>query len=241
MIYTSVNNVKIKGLKKLSQKKYRDETNTFLVETWHLVNEAYSAGILDEILVLEGVETEINVKVNYISKNVLKYLSNMPSPSEVIGICHKNISTQIGNKVLILDDVQDPGNIGTIIRSAVAFNIDTIILSQGCADVYSDKVIRSSQGMIFKMNLLYGSLSESINKLKKANYKVYGTKVDGGKTLKNIEKVSKFAIIMGNEGNGVSKDILDLCDEYIYIPINKKCESLNVGVATSIILYELGG
>jgi len=239
MLYTSINNSKIKELKKLEKKKYRDETNTFLIETKHLIMEAYESGCLDEVLLLEGTDIDIDIKKSYVNETVLNYLSQMPSPSNVIGICHKKEDKLIGNKILILDDVQDPGNIGTIIRSSVAFGVDTIVLSDGCADIYSDKVIRSSQGMLFKINFLRGNIQEIIKKLKELNYKIYGTKVDGGKELKSVSKCEKSVIIMGNEGNGVSKDILNMCDEYIYIPISDNCESLNVGVATSIILYEL--
>lgn len=239
VIYTSINNSKIKELKKLQNKKYRDETNMFLVETKHLVKEAYDSGYLDELLVLEGSTFSLDVKTNYISENVLKYLSLMPSPSEVIGICKKREEKLNGNKILILDDIQDPGNLGTIIRSSVAFGVSTIVISKGCVDVYSDKVIRASQGMIFKVNIIRSDIKEVVNKLKAEDYKILGTKVDGGKEIKSVSKSEKFAIIMGNEGNGVSKEILNMCDEYIYIPMNKNCESLNVGVATSIILYEL--
>ena len=239
MLYTSINNLKIKELKKLEQKKYRDETKKFLVETKHLVTEAYNSGYLEKLLIKEGSDFSLDIETDYISENVLKYLSKMPSPSEVIGICHKKEGILIGNKILILDDIQDPGNLGTIIRSAVAFNVDTIVLSEGCADIYSDKVIRASQGMIFKVNIIRYDLIKVINKLKNDNYKIYGTKVTNGKDIKSLEKTDKFAIIMGNEGNGVSEDILNMCNDYVYIDINKECESLNVGVATSIILYEL--
>ena len=143
-----------------------------------------------------------------------------------------------GQKLLILDSIQDPGNLGTIIRSSVAFNIDTIIINDRCADIYSDKVIRSSQGMIFKTNIVKRDLSEFLKGIK-GKTPIFGTKVTDGKDLKTLEKISEFAIIMGNEGSGVDPKLLDLCDEYLYIPMNKNCESLNVGVATSIILYEL--
>ena len=144
---------------------------------------------------------------------------------------------KIGDRILILDGIQDPGNLGTIIRSSVAFNIDSIVLSKDSVDLYNSKVIRATQGMIFNINIIQKDLLEFIPLLK--DYKIYGTKVNGGKSLKNVEKVKKFAIIMGNEGQGVKKDILDMCSDYIYIDMNKSCESLNVGVATSIILYEL--
>lgn len=239
MLYSSLENSKIKELKKLNQKKYRDKTNLFLVEGEHLLLEAYNSGYLKEVLLLEDNDLDLDVPINYMTSNVEKAISSLDTPTGMIGICEKKSESGFGDKVLILDDVQDPGNLGTIIRSAVAFNIDTIIVSEKCADIYSSKVIRASQGMIFHINILVKKLEEFIFELKDLRYSVLGTKVTLGNDLKTLEKKKKFAIIMGNEGNGVRKSILDMCDEYIYIKMNKACESLNVAVATSIILYEL--
>lgn len=238
MLYSSVNNPKIKQLAKLKTKKYRNKQNLFLVEGAHLVKEAYESGYLKELFLLENKTFNLDVETNYITENVLNTLTEVESPVGIIGICTPKPMTLKGNKLLILDSIQDPGNLGTIIRSSVAFNIDTIIINDKCADPYSDKVIRSSQGMIFKTNIIKKDLTIFLNEIK-GKIPVYGTKVDGGKDLKTLEKISKFAIIMGNEGNGVNPKLLDMCDEYLYIPMNSKCESLNVGVATSIILYEL--
>lgn len=237
MLYSSIDNKKIKELKKLSLKKYRDLESLFLVEGEHLINEAYNSGYLKELLLEEGFDYELNIPTNYVSSNVMKYLSELDTPTKMIGVCKKRKSEISGNKILILDDVQDPGNVGTIIRSAVAFNVDTIILSKGCADIYSSKVIRSSQGMLFKINILYTDLKDCIESLKEKDYQIIGTSLKEGKELKSIYKKDKFVIIMGNEGNGVKDELLDLCDERIYIKMNEKCESLNVGVATGIILY----
>ena len=239
MIYTSIENSKIKEIKKLYTKKYRDQGNLFIVEGEHLVQEAYKNGVLKEVLILDGNDIELDVQKSIVSLNVLKYISELNSVPKVIGICEKIKEKEIGNRILMLDDIQDPGNLGTIIRSSVAFNIDTIVLSKNCVDVYNPKVIRATQGMIFNINIIEKELEEYIPLLKEDGYKVYGTKVDNGKNLKEVEKISKICIIMGNEGNGVRDSILDMCDEYIYIGMNKLCESLNVGVATSIILYEL--
>ena len=147
----------------------------------------------------------------------------------------------LGEKILLLDGIQDPGNLGTIIRSAVAFNVDTICLSPDTVDIYNPKVLRSTQGMIFHTNIIIKSLKEIISMLKEREIPIYGTRVDYGidvSTLREKDR-KKYALVMGNEGNGVSEEILDMCDEYIYISMNPDVESLNVGVATSIILYEL--
>ena len=239
MLYTSIENKKIKNIKKLYTKKYRDKYNEFLIEGEHLILEAYKKGILKELILEEGTDFKLDIETSYVSSNVLKYISELSNPSNIMGICKKTEEKNIGNKIVILDGVQDPGNLGTIIRSSVAFNIDTILLSKTCVDLYNSKVIRATQGMIFNINIIEKDLEEIIPKLKENDYKIYGTKVNGGKSLKNIEKTDKFAIIMGNEGSGVKPEILDMCSEYIYIDMNANCESLNVGVATSIILYEL--
>ena len=239
MVYSSVQNSKIKDLKKLNIKKHRDKTGMFLVEGEHLIIEAYNSGYLKEVLLLVDANISLDIDVNYVSESVMKFLSSLDTPTNMIGICHKKDNEIHGNKILVLDDVQDPGNLGTIIRSSVAFNIDTIILSEKCADIYSSKVLRASQGMVFHINFVICDLDETVSKLKSDGYQILGTKVTSGNELKGLEKKKKFAIIMGNEGNGVRGSLLDLCDEYIYIKMNEKCESLNVAVATSIILYEL--
>ena len=153
MLYSSIDNKKIKQLKKLHLKKYRDKEKMFLVEGEHLIKEAYKSGYLKELFLEESCEYKINIPINYVSKNVMKYLSTLDTPSNMIGVCEKKESKICGDKILILDNIQDPGNLGTIIRSAVAFNFDTIILSNNSVDLYNPKVIRASQGMIFKIDI----------------------------------------------------------------------------------------
>ena len=239
MIYTSTDNKKIKELKKLNIKKYRDQSNSFLVEGEHLVLEAYKKGLLEELFLEENTKLDLDVKTSYLSRNVIKFISELDNPSNIIGLCKKVEEKEIGNKVLVLDDIQDPGNFGTIIRSAVAFNINTIVVSNNTVDLYNSKVIRASQGMLFNINIIRRDLNVFVSELKKEGYQIYATKVNGGKSLKTIEKMEKFAIIMGNEGAGVNDNLMNLADEYLYIDMNSNCESLNVAVATSIILYEL--
>ena len=238
MVYSSIENKKIKDIKKLNQKKY--QIDNFIVEGEHLVNEAYKKGLLKTLIVEETSDFSLDVETLYVTENILKYISELDNPQKIMGICKKIIPNEnLGNKILILDKVQDPGNLGTIIRSAVAFNVDTIILSEDTVSIYNSKVIRASQGMLFHINIKIGNLKEEIDNLKRQNYKIYSTDVNNGKSLKSLEKIDKFAIIMGNEGNCVSDEINKLSDEYIYINMNENCESLNVAIATSIILYEL--
>lgn len=238
-VITSLDNKRIKNYSKLLNKKYRDEEGLFLVEGEHLVIEASKAGCLIEVIKCEDYEMDFDVTTTLVTYDVIKKLSNTLNPQKVVGLCKKLSDKEIGNKVLLLEDIQDPGNLGTIIRSSVAFGVDTVVLSNNTVDLYNDKVLRSSEGMIFHIDIVKRDVYELVDLLHAKGYMVYGTKVDGGTDLKNVTVSDKCVIVMGNEGNGVSSKLLDKCDEYIYINMKGTCESLNVGVATSIILYEL--
>ena len=155
----------------------------------------------------------------------------------MIGISKKKNDEIKGNRILILDNIQDPGNLGTIIRSSVAFNVDTIILSNDSVDLYNTKVLRATEGMIFNINIIRRDLNEILPTLKN-KYTIYTTNVVNGTKLDSIKVNKPFALIMGSEGNGVKESIAAYADDSVYIDMNEKCESLNVGVATSIILYE---
>ena len=134
---TSLENEKIKNLVKLQMKKYRDLTNSYIVEGDHLVSETYKEGLVEEIYALDSVEKKYDVEYIYVSNEVMKKISTMDTPSDIVAVCKKKEYSEItGNKILLLDDIQDPGNLGTIIRSAVAFNIDMIILSNDSVDFY---------------------------------------------------------------------------------------------------------
>ena len=240
MEITSLNNDKIKELIKLSERKERKKTNTFLVEGEHLVQEAYKKGLLKELILLKEIDFKMDVPITYVTREIINKITNLTNSPNIIGVCsYPEKNELIGNKYLLLDNIQDPGNLGTIIRSAKAFNVDTIVISKDSVDPYNPKVLRATEGIIFHINIVVDNLEEVIDKLKKNNIPVYGTKVTDGDTTYNIKQEDKYALIMGNEGQGVKESLLSLCDKYLYIPMNKEVESLNVGVATSIILYEL--
>lgn len=242
MLITSCDNEKIKKYLKLKEKKYRDFYNEFLVEGEHLVVEAYRSNLLEEILIEQDEVTILDVPITYVSKEILNKLSSLETPTHIIGICKKKEeNSEFGNKLLLLDRVQDPGNLGTIIRSSKAFGVDTVVLGNGCVDLYNEKVIRSTQGIGFHMNIVNRDLKELIPNLKEEEIPVYGTKVEYGTDIRTLKKrdKEKYALIMGNEGRGVDSDILDMCDKFIYIELNHEVESLNVAIAASILLYEL--
>ncbi len=241
MLITSLDNDRIKGYIKLKDRKYRKKTGKFIVEGMHLVLEACKKGIVEELILEKDVVLPIDLPTIYVTNEIINKISEMECPSNVMALCNMFNNEIVGDKILMLDDLQDPGNLGTIIRSAVAFNVDTIVLSPNTVDLYNPKVIRATQGMMFHINIVIRDLKEVITSLKEKEIPIYGTRVDYGsdvRTLKDKDR-SKYCLIMGNEGNGVSEEILDMCDAYFYIEMNEVVESLNVGVATSIILYEL--
>ena len=242
MIITSLDNDNVKKWKKLCKKKYRDEFGIYLVEGEHLVEEAYKSEVLDKVIVLDGEDYSYD-NIIYVSYEVMKAISSLDTPNRIMGVCKKKESSELlGKRYLLLDGVQDPGNLGTIVRSAVAFNIDTIVLSDDTVDLYNPKVLRSTQGMIFHTNIIERDLVSVIGELHNMGITVYGTDVNNGidaRELSSLDKTS-FALVMGNEGNGVRREVKELCDKNLYINMNENVESLNVGVATSILLYELG-
>lgn len=242
MLITSLENEKIKKYIKLKEKKYRDYYQEFLVEGEHLVIEAYRSGLLEEILLEQEEVTMLDKPITYVTKEILAKLSTLETPSHIMGVCKKKVEdSNLGNKLLLLDRIQDPGNLGTIIRSSKAFGIDTVILGNGCVDLYNEKVIRSTQGIGFHMNIVSRNLKEVVRELKESEIPVLGTRVEYGEDIRTLTSrdKEKYALIMGNEGRGVDSEILDLCDKFIYIELNSDVESLNVAIASSILLYEL--
>ena len=226
----SLSNERIKEYTKLNQKKYRDDTNMFIIEGTHLVEEAFKNNIVIDAYSLDN-------KYQQVSIEVMKKLSNLDTPPKYLAVCKKIEEKEINGNVLVLDGVQDPGNLGTIIRSSIAFNVDTIILSNDSVDLYNTKVLRATEGMIFNINIIRRDLEEVLPTLKD-KYTIYTTNVVNGTELDSIKVNKPFALIMGSEGNGVKDNIASYANESVYINMNDKCESLNVGVATSIILYK---
>ena len=238
MTITSVNNERIKELVKLKEKKYRDKMGLFFIEGLDIIEEAYKNGLLKELYILDGYDSPYkDIPYTNVSYEVMKKISDMESVSEYYGVCKKIQEKELGKKIIILDGIQDPGNLGTIIRSAVAFNIDTVVLSRECVDLYNSKVLRSTKGMIFNKNVIVRDIVPFIDSLDK--YTIYGTSVTNGEDIKSIELPEYIALVIGNEGKGISQEVYDRCNKFIYIKMNDRCESLNAGVAASIIMYEV--
>lgn len=235
----SVNNDKVKELTKLNDKKYRKINNEFLAPGKHLVEEAIKKGIVKEIYLLMGEENNYNYPVTYVSINVMKKITDLNTPPKEVALCKIINNDNIEGNIIILDDIKDPGNLGTIIRSAVAFNYKTIVLSKECVDIYNPKVIRATEGMIFNINIIIEDIPKVIDKLKQKEYKIYVTDVETGQ--EPIYCKDNHALIIGSEANGVKDNIKNMTKYKVKIPMNNLCESLNAGVSASILMYVIGG
>jgi TrmH family RNA methyltransferase len=237
---SSVNNEYIKSLHKLKEKKNRIQEKKFLIEGFHLVEEAYKANKLIQILTTQYVSKFESIEQIIVSEPIIEKLSFTKNPQGIIGVCKMSSNNEIkGSKILLLDNVNDPGNLGTLIRSSLGFYIDTIVLSEDCVDLYNDKTIRATQGAMFNINIIVADLKNVIDVLQKQNIKVIGTSLQSSKNLKEIEKIDKYAILLGNEANGVKAELLEKTNFNVRIEMNNKLESLNVSVAGSIIMYYL--
>ena len=233
----STSNFRVLQWLKLKEKENRNAKKLFIAEGYHTVSEAYKTHCLKEVITTED-RAEFDVPTYYVREDVMKKLSSLATPHRTIGICEQKPMTNYGNSILIVDKINHPGNLGTIIRSAVAFNVDTIVINES-VDIYNQKVIQATQGMIFHINIVKASLSDILPELKKQNYQIIGTDVREGIDLDDFRAKEKHALLVGNEGHGLDDDVLNACDVKVRIEMNEKCESLNVGVATGIILHHL--
>ena len=233
MTITSIQNEKVKFWTGLKLKKNRDKHKCFLIEGDHLIAEAKKKNLIIETISLNDPTADYQV-----TKEIMAKISEQKSISSDIAVVKYIPNKEIIGNILILDDIQDPGNLGTLIRTSIAFNFPNIILSNNSVDLYNSKVIRATEGMIFQTNVIRTDLKDAINKLKEDNYTIIGTDVLKGKEIKNIS-AKNYAIILGNEGNGVNKEINDLSDYLVNIKMSKNIESLNVGIAGSILMYEV--
>jgi len=245
----SIQNEKIKAWKKLQTKRERDKSGLFFIEGMHLIEEALKSDIMIKDLVVEegrDIPNEWNVKelsIVYVTERVMKELSETEAPQGMAAICEKPINVNLPleeGKYLFVDGVQDPGNLGVMIRTADATGMSGVVLGDGTVDPYNGKVIRSTQGSLFHLPVQKMNLEEAIEMCKESHVPVLGTSLQGS-TYTAIEPQLHFALIVGNEGSGVSERLLKMTDQNLYIPIYGKAESLNVGIATGILLYHLRG
>ena len=244
---TSKSNELIKHINSLHLKKNRDEAKEFVVEGIKMVREAIESNFeINQIVICEDIfKEEIDVKnnkVEYVSEPVFKFISDTTSPQGILAVLKKkNNEFKIEEDVIFaLDGVHDPGNLGTIIRTLDCAGINTLLLSPECADSYNSKVIRSTMGAIFRVNIFDGlDLHTKLTKLKEQGYNIIVTALDADYNLFDYGFEGKNIIVIGNESKGVSKEIQELANVKIKIPMVGRTESLNAGVAASLTAYEV--
>lgn len=241
---SSIQNERVKAWKKLQTSKGRKKENTYLVETWHLIQEAQNAGQLIECMLTQEAydkyASEITVPISIISTEVSNTLAQTITTTGVFGVVNSNFETALitNGQWLLLDSVQDPGNMGTIIRTADAAGFSGVIIGDGCVDVFNDKTVRAMQGSQFHLKLYKGHLVDYIEQMKSNGITVYGSELnDKATTIFELPYSLNVALVMGNEGNGISKEVLQACTQSVYIPILGQAESLNVAIAASVMMY----
>lgn len=245
---TSVGNEKIKYLKKLGVKRFREERGEFLAENIKIIYDALISGIkpvsvfiTDELLqsgneMVDHVAEQVE-DLFVISKNVNKAFSSFATVSGIAAVFkvnEKNID--LDSKIVYLNGISDPGNLGTILRTSLAFGIKNIVVDEDCADIYNPKTIHAAKDSIFKMNIAHDKSMKVLNEIK-SKMKIYATSLEKGIDVKDLPFVDKCAVVFGNESNGVSKEILDLSDDFIKINMSGEIESLNVAISAGIVLY----
>lgn len=242
MIIESPQNSNYKFWKNLKRKKYRNINNLFIVEGKKLYREAlFSDIIINSVIISESFSLEFfeyeKIENLYILADALfNDLSSMEHSEGILCICEKKKAIDdMGEKIVILDGIKDPGNAGTIIRSAEAFGFTDCIFFNDSVDPYNSKVIRGSMGSFFRVRIME---EDSITDLKSKNYKLLALDMKG-KALSDYQFHGKIGLIIGSEAHGVSMELREIVDDLISIPMKGKVESLNAGIAASITMYEL--
>ncbi|MBM6547676.1 TrmH family RNA methyltransferase [Streptococcus dysgalactiae] len=242
MVITSKANQLIKQTKKLLQKKHRQ--HSYLIEGWHLFEEAQQSGQgFRHIFVLEELAERVadQEKVVLVSADVLKELTDSPSPQGIIAevdMPQLAFPTDYQGKYLILEDVQDPGNLGTIIRTADAAGFDGVFLSEKSADVYNSKTLRSMQGSHFHLPIWRTDIYKICREMQEHNTPVLATTLSKVSVdYKTVPHQESFALVMGNEGQGISAEMTTFADQLVHITMPGQAESLNVAVAAGILIF----
>lgn len=245
----SKNNNLFKEIKKLKEKKHRIKSNKYLIEGLRFVEEAIKSKVsIDSIIFTESfkeknpdlfLKINENIKLIQMNEALLKQLCSTENPQGVVGVINmQNKELKSGELVVLVDKVQDPGNMGTIIRTAHAAGAAGIVMTKGTVDIYNDKTLRSTMGSIFYIPIVEDDSLDFVKSLKKEGYKLVVSSLQGKNNFFEENLQGKVMIAVGNEGNGVSDELYDIADIKVKIPMPGEAESLNVAVATSIMIYE---
>ena len=251
---TSKDNELIKHIRKLKDKKYRDESNEYVVEGVKLVEEAVKENAkIKQIIVCEDTTRTYEIPTNImleiakyecisVSDKIFNIITQVTNPQGIMAIIEKNAQNAkidyTQDIIVVLDDVQDPGNLGTILRTVDSIGLNQIIVSKGTADAFNSKVVRSTMGAIFRIKIIeVENLAQAIKEMRKHHFKLMVTSLQTKNSIYDIDFYKKI-IVIGNEANGVSKEIQDMADEKAKIPMLGRTESLNASVAAGVVMYE---
>lgn len=241
-IITSKANSVVKNAKKLHQKKYRK--SAYLIEGWHLFEEAVQAGVtIEKIFALESYRDQLAAfpQTVWVSEEILRDLADTQTPQGIVAVIQKE---EVGlpdlhqGKFLFLEDVQDPGNVGTMIRTADAAGFTGVIVSDKSADIYSLKTLRSMQGSHFHLPIYRMSLATFVEEAKKSNLPILATTLSkDSKDYRELSPLEDFVLVMGNEGQGISSVMAESADQLVHIGMKGRAESLNVAIAAGILMF----
>ena len=248
-------NKNLKLVRQLKKKSGREADNKFIVEGKKIVLEAleyasesiYSVVVSGEFCLKEPqlVEKcdEVCGKIYRVSKSIFDELSDTDTPQGILAVMEQNAKEFTPNinseRILVLDGVSEPGNMGTIIRTAEAIGFDGIYLMKGCTDVYAPKTVRSTMGSVFRMKMKNGCLVENLIELKNMGFSVIATTPSGNVALEEYDAPLKCAVVIGNEAHGVSDEVMRIADEKIKITMGGMAESLNAAIAAGIVMHWL--
>lgn len=253
-VISSKDNELVKHIKKLKDKKYRDESNEYIIEGVKLIEEAVKENAkIKKIIVCEDTTRTYEIPTNvmleiakyeciYVTDKIFSSITQVTNPQGIMAIIEKNNQNQeidyTQDIIVVLDNVQDPGNLGTILRTVDSIGLSQIIVSKETADAFNPKVVRSTMGAIFRIKIIeVEDLKQTIKEIKKHHFKLLATSLQTDNSIYDID-LNKKIIVIGNESNGVSQDIQDMADEKAKIPMLGKTESLNASVAAGIVMYE---
>ena len=253
-VISSKDNEFIKHVKKLKDKKYRDESNEYIIEGIKLIEEAVNEKAkIKKIIVCEDttntyeIPTHIRLEIAkydciYVTNKIFNSITQVTNPQGIMAIIEKSVKENeidfTQDIIVALDDVQDPGNLGTILRTIDSIGLNQVIVSKETADAFNPKVVRSTMGAIFRVKVIeVENLQETIKTIKRHHFKLMVTSLQTENSIFDIDFYKKI-IVIGNEANGVSKEIQDMADEKAKIPMLGKTESLNASVAAGVVMYE---
>ena len=240
---TSLKNPKVTAWKALKDRKGRRESGCFLVEGRKMVEEALASAFdVEAVLVQEGVSFPdgLTMPVYELPAHVLAAVCDTKTPQGIAAVVRMKEQSALGKHIVVLDGVQDPGNVGTIIRTADAAGLDGVLLSNQCADVFSPKVLRATMGSVFRMNLrTTDDLPGELTKLREKGYSILSSQLDGTPFYEREKVAEQFALVIGNEGNGVSEQVQQTATHRVRLPMRGGAESLNAAIAAAIMMYEL--